>query len=108
MELVRRYGAKISLVLLDMTMPEMSGRQTYEELQKIVPGIKVLLASGYSVEEQAQELLDRGCSGFIQKPFDDVALSAKVQEILQEKERSLTKPADEPSLHHLGQKRMAE
>ena len=89
-ELVRRHGAKISLVLLDMTMPEMSGRQTYEELQKIVPGIKVLLASGYSVEEQAQELLDGGCSGFIQKPFDDVVLSAKVHEILQEEKLSLT------------------
>jgi CheY-like chemotaxis protein len=85
-ELVRRYGAKIALVLLDMTMPEMSGRQTYEELQKIVPGIKVLLASGYSLEEQAQGLLDRGCNGFIQKPFDAVVLSAKVQDILQKKE----------------------
>ncbi|HEY5284735.1 MAG TPA: response regulator, partial [Polyangia bacterium] len=85
-ELVRRYGAKISLVLLDMTMPEMSGGQTYEELQKVAPGIKVLLASGYSIEEQAQELLDRGCNGFIQKPFDAVVLSAKVQDILQKKE----------------------
>jgi len=81
-ELARRYGTKISLVLLDMTMPEMSGRQTYEALQKIVPGIKVLLSSGYSVEGQAQELLDSGCNGFIQKPFDDVDLSAKVREIL--------------------------
>jgi CheY-like chemotaxis protein len=81
-ELVRRYGAKISLVLLDMTMPEMSGRQTYETLQKIMPGIKVLLSSGRSIEGQAQELLDSGCDGFIQKPFDAVALSAKVQEIL--------------------------
>jgi signal transduction histidine kinase/ActR/RegA family two-component response regulator len=85
-ELVRRYGAKISLVLLDMTMPEMSGRQTYETLQKIMPGIKVLLSSGCSVEGQAQELLDSGCNGFIQKPFDAVVLSAKVQDILQKKE----------------------
>ncbi len=82
-ELVRRFGTKISLVLLDMTMPEMSGRQTYETLKKIMPGIKVLLSSGCSIEGQAQELLDSGCDGFIQKPFDAVALSAKVQEILQ-------------------------
>jgi CheY-like chemotaxis protein len=91
-ELVRRYGATISLVLLDMTMPEMSGRQTYEALQKLVPGIKVLLASGYSVEEQAQELLDGGCSGFIQKPFDAVVLSAKVQDILQKKDLHAPNP----------------
>jgi len=82
-ELVRQHGATISLVLLDMIMPEMSGRQTYESIQKIVPGIRVLLSSGYSIEGQAQALLDSGCNGFIQKPFDAVALSAKVQEILQ-------------------------
>jgi len=85
-ELVRRYGAKISLVLLDMTMPEMSGRQTYETLRAIKPGIKVLLSSGCSVEGQAQELLDSGCNGFIQKPFDAVALSTMVQDILHKKE----------------------
>ena len=102
-ELVRRHGAKIALVLLDMTMPEMSGQQTYAELQKIVPGIKVLLASGYSVEGEAQGLIDKGCNGFIQKPFDAVVLSAKVQEILKEKELSHTKPVNKPSLHPLGQ-----
>jgi PAS domain S-box-containing protein len=82
-ELVRRYGVKISLVLLDMTMPEMSGRETYETLRKIVPGIKVLLSSGFAVEGQAQELLDSGCDGFIQKPVDAVVLSAKVSEVMQ-------------------------
>jgi PAS domain S-box-containing protein len=81
-ELVRQYGAKISLVLLDMTMPEISGRQTYEAMQKLVPGIKVLLSSGCSVEGQAQELLDSGCNGFIQKPFDAVDLAAKVRKLL--------------------------
>jgi CheY-like chemotaxis protein len=82
-ELVRQHGAKISLVLLDMTMPKMSGRQTYEAMREILPGIKVLLSSGYSIEGQAQALLDGGCNGFIQKPFDAVALSAKVQGLLQ-------------------------
>jgi signal transduction histidine kinase/ActR/RegA family two-component response regulator len=82
-ELVRQHGAKISLVLLDMTMPEMSGRQTYETMQKIMPGIKVILSSGYSIEGQAQALLDSGCDGFLQKPFDAVALSEKVQGLLE-------------------------
>jgi PAS domain S-box-containing protein len=82
LELVRQHGAKISLVLLDMTMPEMSGRQTYEAMQKLLPGIKVLLSSGCSIEGQAQELLDRGCNGFIQKPFDADVLSAEVRKIL--------------------------
>jgi len=81
-DLARRFGAKISLVVLDMTMPDMSGRQTYEALKEITPSIKVLLSSGYSIEGQAQELLDSGCKGFIQKPFDAVDLSAKVREII--------------------------
>ncbi len=89
-ELVRRYGTKISLVLLDMTMPEMSGRQTYGTLQKISPDIKVLLSSGCSVEGQAQKLLDSGCNGFIQKPFDAAVLSAKVREILDQDAPSAT------------------
>jgi DNA-binding NarL/FixJ family response regulator len=61
----------------------MSGRETYESLRKIMPDIKVLLSSGYSIEGQAQGLLDSGCNGFIQKPFDAASLSAKVQAILQ-------------------------
>ena len=69
------------VALLDMTMPGMSGRQTYETLQKIMPGIKVLLSSGYSIEGQAQALLDSGCNGFIQKPFAFPALREKLQEI---------------------------
>jgi CheY-like chemotaxis protein len=82
LELVRRHGARISLVVLDITMPEMSGRQTYEAMQKLRPGIKVLLCSGSSIEGHAQALLDSGCNGFIQKPFDAAVLAAKVRELL--------------------------
>ena len=81
-ELVRKHGSGISLVILDMVMPDMSGRQTFEVLQQIEPGIKVLLASGYSMEGQARDLLAHGCCGFIQKPFGTAVLSAKLQEIL--------------------------
>jgi len=80
--MVREHGDEISLVILDMIMPEMSGRQTFEELQRISPQIKVLLASGFSLEGQAQELLDLGCKGFIPKPFGLAGLSAKVREAL--------------------------
>ncbi|MEK7704600.1 MAG: response regulator [Myxococcota bacterium] len=81
-ELLRSHRGTISLVILDMIMPEMSGRQTYDALQEIAPGIKVLLSTGYSINGQAQEMLARGCNGFIQKPFDAAALSEKLREIL--------------------------
>jgi two-component system cell cycle sensor histidine kinase/response regulator CckA len=51
-------------------------------MQKLKPGINVLLCSGSSIEGHAQELLDSGCRGFIQKPFDAAELAAKVRELL--------------------------
>jgi two-component system, cell cycle sensor histidine kinase and response regulator CckA len=81
-ELLRQHGEKISLVMLDMTMPEMSGSQTYDRMREIVPAVKVLLCSGYGIDSQARTILERGCKGFIQKPFDIATLSAKLLEIL--------------------------
>lgn len=72
----------IDLVMVDMIMPEMSGRQAYGELKKIDPTVKVILASGYSLEGQAAEILDEGCAGFIQKPFNIGAVSRKIRAIL--------------------------
>jgi two-component system cell cycle sensor histidine kinase/response regulator CckA len=74
--------AEIDLIVLDMVMPDMSGADTYDRLKKINPAVKVLLSSGYSMNGQAAEILDRGCNGFIQKPFTVKAISQKVREIL--------------------------
>jgi PAS domain S-box-containing protein len=81
-DLMRQHGEGISLVILDMTMPEMSGRQTYDAIQEIAPGTKVLLSSGYSIDGQAQEMLEHGCNGFIQKPFDVATLAARLRELM--------------------------
>ena len=69
-------------MLLDMIMPDMSGSVTYDGMKEIDPDIKVLLSSGYSINGQATEILDRGCNGFIQKPFKMKELSQKLREIL--------------------------
>ncbi|MEW5908508.1 MAG: histidine kinase N-terminal 7TM domain-containing protein [Thermodesulfobacteriota bacterium] len=76
------HRADISLVILDLIMPEIGGGETFDRLIKINPEVKVLLSSGYSIEGQAQSILDRGCSGFIQKPFGISDLSKKIREIL--------------------------
>ena len=73
---------KIDLVLLDMIMPKMSGGETYEKLKEINPEVKVLLSSGYSIKGQATEIMNLGCNGFIQKPFNMRKLSKKIGEIL--------------------------
>ncbi len=72
----------IDMVILDMIMPEMGGGETYDRLKTMDPDIKVLLASGYSINGQAKDILGRGCDGFIQKPFNLGTLSQKLREIL--------------------------
>ncbi|MBC2743372.1 MAG: response regulator [Desulfosarcina sp.] len=72
----------IDLVVLDLIMPGTSGSETFERLKQINPGVKVLLASGYSIDSQAMELIDRGCNGFIQKPYNLEDLSRKIDELL--------------------------
>jgi two-component system cell cycle sensor histidine kinase/response regulator CckA len=71
----------VDLIALDMIMPEMNGRATYEELRKINPDVRVLLVSGYSLNKQVEELLDLGCKGFIQKPFDIIELSRTLRDV---------------------------
>lgn len=73
---------EISLVLLDMVMPEMGGAETFERLKNINPNIKVLLSSGYSIDGLAKKLLEKGCNGFIQKPFGLKELSQKIRDVI--------------------------
>ncbi|MBW2708691.1 MAG: PAS domain S-box protein [Deltaproteobacteria bacterium] len=71
----------IDMVVLDMVMPGMGGGETFEGLKRIDRSVKVLLSSGYSINKQATEILNRGCLGFIQKPFSMAALSRKLKEV---------------------------
>lgn len=73
---------RIDMVILDMIMPDMGGGETYDRLKEINPDVKVLLSSGYSINKKATGILERGCNGFIQKPFDLRELSGKIGEIL--------------------------
>ena len=73
---------RIDMVILDMVMPDLGGGAVFDHLKKARPDIKVLLSSGYSISGQAEEILSRGCAGFIQKPFNMVMLSQKIREIL--------------------------
>jgi DNA-binding NtrC family response regulator len=65
-----------------MIMPDMNGGDTYDRMKEIDPDVKVLLSSGYSINGQATKILNRGCKGFIQKPFKMKQLSRKLREIL--------------------------
>jgi PAS domain S-box-containing protein len=78
----RDKGPEIDLVILDMIMPGMSGSETFDHLRTMDPEVKVLLASGYSLNQRANQILARGCDGFLQKPFDLPLLSQKLRGML--------------------------
>ena len=81
-ELYQKNADKIDLVIMDMIMPGMGGGETFDRLKRINRDIKVLLSSGYSINGQASKILERGCDGFIQKPFNLIQLSDKIQSII--------------------------
>ena len=84
LEMFKGTPEQVDMVILDMIMPDMNGGETYDQLKAFDPNIKVLLSSGYSVEGEAEKILERGCNGFIQKPFKISELSKKVRKILDE------------------------
>ena len=73
---------EIDIVILDLVMSGMGGGEVFDKIKKIKPFLKVLLSSGYSVNGEATEILNRGCDGFIQKPFTIALLSQKMNELL--------------------------
>ena len=82
LEIYENNKDKIDLVILDMIMPDMSGGEVFDKLMELDPNVKMLLSSGYSIDGQATEILERGCDAFIQKPFDLDALSEKIHGLL--------------------------
>ncbi|NPU83957.1 MAG: PAS domain S-box protein [Syntrophaceae bacterium] len=84
-EAIATYKAKkdeIDLVIMDMIMPGLSGGETFDLLREINPEIRIILSSGYSINGQAQDIMDRGCNGFLQKPFYLEQLSRKIRGVL--------------------------
>jgi len=81
---IGKKGDGIDLVILDLIMPEMGGDKAFDLIREIQPAMPVILSSGYSLNDQANAIMRRGCNDFIQKPFTISALSQKVRKILDE------------------------
>ena len=78
----RKHQEEISLVLLDMAMPGLSGKEVYQQLRAINKNIKVLLSSGFSQDDRVKEALAMGVNAFLHKPYQIEELLAKVDEVL--------------------------
>jgi signal transduction histidine kinase/ActR/RegA family two-component response regulator len=98
LDLYRQHSEKIRCVVLDLTMPELGGHETFLEMRKISPNAQILLSSGYNEQNVTENFLGQGLAGFIQKPYTAEILLDKLREILEphtEKKGSDTpQPAD--------------
>jgi CheY-like chemotaxis protein len=79
---MKEKGKEIDLIILDMIMPKMDGGITFDKIRELHPSVPVILSSGYSINEQATQIMRRGCNGFLQKPFGLSELSKKIRSIL--------------------------
>lgn len=75
------HRSQIDAVLLDMMMPDLDGHETFVELRKINPDLKILLCSGYSKDENVEVLIENGALGFVHKPFDVTTLTKELDGI---------------------------
>jgi two-component system, cell cycle sensor histidine kinase and response regulator CckA len=81
LKVLKTNNQMIDLVILDMVMPRMNGEETFEQIKALYPGMRVLVSSGYSRESEIEKMIEKGCNGFIVKPFDMVTLSEKLNTV---------------------------
>jgi CheY-like chemotaxis protein len=79
-QLFREREHEIRCVLLDLTMPDLDGAETFRELRRIRPDVRVILSSGYSEEDATGPFVGQGLAGFIQKPYQLAPLIAQIQQ----------------------------
>ncbi len=82
-DLYRRDHGRISAVILDLSMPGMSGLEAYDRMKEINPGIRALLTSGLMEDEHMARSREKGIRGFVQKPYSAEELSRKIKEIIE-------------------------
>jgi CheY-like chemotaxis protein len=82
LQIYSKYANDIGIVLLDMMMPGMKGDEVFRELKKINPNVKVVIISGFADKKIIQEMLRKGCCGYIRKPFMLDELSRVLNETL--------------------------
>jgi len=85
--ILTEIGDLISLIISDLVMPEMGGLELYRTVRKLGMKPKMLIMTGYPLQQNKEELLQAGIRGWIQKPFAIDALAKKVREMLESTEK---------------------
>jgi PAS domain S-box-containing protein len=79
LEVFRQQRGGIDLVILDLSMPRLSGQETLKELRKLKPSVKVLISSGYSSDDELRAVEREGVMGFVAKPYRPAELARQVR-----------------------------
>jgi CheY-like chemotaxis protein len=79
----RSHAEEIDLTILDIIMPHMGGYECFKAMKAINPKLKVIVCSGYVINNEARKMLHQGAVGFIQKPFSMKTLEKALQTALQ-------------------------
>jgi PAS domain S-box-containing protein len=82
-EIFRSHSNEIDLVLLDMTMPHLDGKDTFLQMRNIQPQVKAILSSGYNEQTATSQLVGKGLGAFLQKPYRFEDLQAVVRKVLE-------------------------
>ena len=82
LEQFEKANRKVDLVLMDLTMPKMSGPECFQRLRAIDPDLRVLISSGYSLDIEAEKILKGKATGFLPKPYDLNQLMESVERAL--------------------------
>jgi len=82
LRMFENHWKRIALVVLDMMMPGMDGKEVYLKMKKIDPGVKILICSGYAPDGMVQSLIGSNRDAFIQKPFLPSELCHRVCKML--------------------------
>ena len=83
LRMAEAYPGTIDLLLTDVIMPGLNGRQLAEQLQQRRPGLRVLYMSGYTDDGLVQHLVQTADAAYVQKPFDSETLGRKVRQALE-------------------------
>ncbi len=81
-EFLEAHPASLDLVLMDLTMPRLDGREAFQRLRGLEPDLRVILSSGYDEGDSLRELSQQGLTGFLQKPYRLKELSAALRAAL--------------------------
>jgi len=84
-DIYQENNDSLGLVILDMVMPKMGGRDTFLKLKELNGEVKAILVTGYRRNEEANEIMRNGAKAFIQKPFQLDELLSKVRKVLDNK-----------------------